>query len=435
MAMKMMKIAVAEYENMKAEIERLKEQLKEGDINKDIHFDCYNERAFWKNFTECFQSFPCTLITFNVNVEKVNEKYGKATGTKVISDIVKQLQAKGVDVYHIQGEKFNIFYKEWESEKMKSLWDLSLDGDYEVSIYIGEIKSIDCKGVSAEKLKDIAVNMMYRDKKIKRPKNKNILRMEAENKRLEKMIQENEHLASQEEETARKIMEAKRKSIAVQNKKDVDGVAYLAEISRKHREEQREERYLKRCEEQGIIPHTEAYTDDNLERPLDTMWFSKSEYRYEVDGNAYRTNFWVFPISFVGTDKSLDIVIGYENNGTIEIAKGNFLQCGFNTIKVAVSARIDREGKLITNISFPKRANIVSHKVNTYGGNYMPDVFGKKYGGMQIFPLRNGISGYCESIVLKDDNIKLTNGVFAQDGKTVCINLTDEKVYIEEENL
>lgn len=434
MAMKMMKIAVAEYENMKAEMERLQEQLKENDINKDIRFDCYNERAFWKNFTECFQSFPCTLVTFNINVEKVNEQYGKSTGTKVISDIVKQLQTKGVDIYHIQGEKFNIFYKEWESEKMKSLWDLSLDGDYEVSIYIGEMKSIDCKGVSAEELKDIAVNMMYRDKKFKRPKNKNILRVEAENKRLEKMIQEHERLVSQEEEMAKKILEAKRKSVAFQNKKDVDGVAYLAEISCKRREEQREERYLKRCEEQRIIPHTEAYTDDSLERPLDTMWFSKSEYRYEVDGNAYKTSFWVFPIAFSGIDTSLDIVVGYENNGTIEIVKvkGNFLQCGFNTIKVTVSARIDKDCNLITNISFPQTATIISHKIDTFGGNYMPDVFGKKCGNKQVFPLRKGISGYCESIILCNNEILLTNGYFTNEGKKVYINLTDEKVYLEE---
>lgn len=432
----LMKIPVAEYENLKSTIESLQQQLKEGDINKDIHFDCYNERAFWHNFEQCYSTFPCVLITFNVNVEKVNQKYGREVGTKVISDIVAQLKAKGVDVYHIQGEKFNIFYKQWEAEKLQNLWDLTLDEDYEVSIYIGEIKSIDCKGVSAQELKDIAVNMMYRDKKIKRPKNKNLLRIEAENKRLEMLIKDNERLISEKEGIIEKTTDAKRKAVIAQNDNDLTAIARIAEMEKKRKEEQAEIRYLRRCEEQGIIPHTQIFVDEGLERTLRSMYFSKSEYRYEVDGKAYKTVFYVFPISFAGIDKSLDIVVGIENNGKIEIAKGNFLEYGFNTIKVTISARIDKGGILITNIQFPQKATVMSHSSEVHDREYTPDVFGKRCGDMQIFPMRTGLSGYCESIVLlADGNIVYSEGVVSNEGKRYFINLTEDKVYLEEREI
>ena len=166
------------------------------------------------------------------------------------------------------------------------------------------------------------------------------------------------------------------------------------------------------------------------------MYFSKSEYRYEVDGKAYKTVFYVFPISFAGIDKSLDIVVGIENNGKIEIAKGNFLEYGFNTIKVTISARIDKGGILITNIQFPQKATVMSHSSEVHDREYTPDVFGKRCGDMQIFPMRTGLSGYCESIVLlADGNIVYSEGVVTNEGKRYFINLTEDKIYLEEREI
>ena len=429
--MKTIKIPVAEYENMKAEIEKLKGLLKEGDINRDIHFDCYNERAFWKDFNECFSAYPCVLITFNINVEKVNEKYGRETGTKVIAEIVRQLKEKGVAVYHIQGEKFNIFYKQWESETLQNLWDLEMDEEYEVSIYIGEIKSIDCKGVSAEELKDIAVKMMYKDKKIKRPKNKNILRIEAENKRLEEAIEANQKLIDKVNSFDEENEKAKKKALALQNKKGLDDMLKISARAKEKQEKEEKEIYLAECSKKGIIPYTTEYVDDTDERPLDTIWYSKSEFRYEVSDDAYKTTFYVFPLSFSGVEKSLDILVAIENNGEFEIVKGNMLEYGFNTIKVVISARFDKNGKFITNISFPNKATVISQKCDTHDSKFTSKHFGKTFEGKQIFPLRTGLNGYCECVILEDDNCSLSRGVIMENEKSAYVHLTDEKIYIE----
>lgn len=430
---KKIKISVTEYEEMKAEIERLRTMIKEGDINQDIHFDCYNERAFWKDFKENFGEYPLVLTAFNINVEKVNEKYGREAGTKVIAEIVKQLKDKGVSVYHIQGEKFNIFYKQWEGEKLQNLWDLEMNEEYEVSVYVGEVKSMDYKDkdISAEELKDIAVKKMYEDKRIKRPKNKNILRVEEENRRLEELVESNQKLIEQLESFDEKNEKAKQKAVSLQNDKSISALSDIAKLMQKKQEEEEKKNYLAKCERKKLIPYTERFTDEGNERPLSTFWYSRSEYRYEVGGEVHKNDIYVFPLAFTGVEKSLDILVVIENEGETLFTKGNMPEYGFNTIKVVFSARFSADGKFITNIAFPKKANIISKKTETFGEKATPDKFGKIIDGCEFFPLHKGMNGYCEGILCRDDKLSHIQGIMENDSEITTIGITDSAVYIE----
>ncbi len=423
---KTVKISKDEYENLLEENNKLKNE-----VYKSLKFDCKNEKAFLEDFGAVYDKLPVVLVTFTIDVEKVNTMYGRDEGTKVLSDIVKQMSEE-ITLYHIQGEKFNIFYKIFDEEKYKDIFKrVKIDNRYTVPFYIGVLKTSDFRGASLEEFRLSAVKQMYAMKHKEKPKDSEIAYAEMEKERLEKEKVQLEGLVEERKDLLKAVEEETKKQLQKENDEGLKSIFSIAQNIKDRDKEKEKSSYLDKCNNEHLIPFTKRYSDTDNERSLETMWFSKTEMRYAKGENVYRTIFYVFPYSYDRTDRSLDIIACFENNGKLTIAKGNMLDYGFNTIKFNISARFSKEGKLITNIALPPDVKVLQKNEVTVGKGYTPDKFGKVLGDKMIFPIRKGMNGYADSVIYHNGEISLTNGIVNDESGTHYINLTKEKVYIE----
>lgn len=423
---KTVKISKDEYDALVEENNKLKDE-----VYKSIKFNCLNEKAFLRDFGEVYDKLPVVLVAFTIDVEKVNNTYGREAGTTALSSIVEQL-SKEITVYHIQGEKFNIFYKIFDEEKYKDLLTkVEINPMYEVFFYVGILRTSDFRGASLEEFRLSAIKQMYAMKHKQKPKDSEITYAEMEKERLEKEKEQLEGLVEERKDLLEAVKEETKKQLEKENEDGLKSIFAITEMIKSEDKRQEEENYIDKCNKEHLIPFTERYIDDKDERPLTTMWYSVTELRYAKGDNVYKTLFYVYPYKYDKTDKSLDIVVCFENNGEYMITKGNLLEYGFNTIKFVISARITKEGKLLTNIATPPDVTIISKKEFVTGKDFTPNSFGKVYDNKVIFPIRKGMNGYCDAIVMEDDEIRVVNGIIQDNNGISHINLTKEKVYIE----
>lgn len=411
----------------------LQERIKT--LEQALYYDklgCYTKYKFDEDFSACEKDF--VVFAINVNLEKVNERLGRDEGDKALREITEILNKYFPDkIYHIQGEKFNIFYPisnktdlhniaEDMDKTNIALEDYLFCMDYDISIYIGRGECINDTDVTFTKREalDIAVKNMYRDKKIKRPKNKNILREEEENERLKKALEEQKALNEEinlltnandlQNESAwlnsfmrgRELAEmednlSKEAKIIEQKKKEIEKTFKQIDEGKFDKVFDDEQKY-ENCIF-GYELESGRYAETEERKVLDSMWYSTFKVEFINFKNEYTfATIYIYPLSFVKAPATLPILVVADNGYEYIVEHGKNVEIGIGGSVFTINARFTREGKfsvfLNTDVELVKREEIVKE------GTCTPLCFGKSFFGKELFPIKKNVNDLMDCVVI-----------------------------------
>lgn len=412
-------------------------------------FGCYTKYKFDEDFKNQDSDFK--IIALNINLEKINETLGREIGDNALKDIVEIYERHFPKcVYHIQGEKFNIFcpYETYNDELLDKanldIEDYLFCMDYDISIYIGQCECVKSAEISFNKEESlsVAVKNMYRDKKIKRPKNKNILREEEENERLKKALEEQNALKNEidtlEVENAVKN-EASWLSSFFQ-KRELAKDELLLEAKKREIEKsfkRIEEHNLEKVFENdsrfencifGYERENETIAETKLKKFVNTLWYSTISFDFVNYKQEYTSaTVTIYPLEFVKAPATLPILVIIDNGYHYEVISGKNIEVGIGGEMFTINARFTREGKF--NVFLHSEVELIDRRETVTEGVCTPNHFGKVFQNMELFPIKQNINGTMDCVVKVDDTFEVSDGVIVFDDTKYLLMKND--VYLE----
>ena len=389
-----------------------------------------NENSFKKEFPELLsKGFGYVLIAVNVNLEKINA-LSRKLGDELLKDCSDIFKKHFSYCYHIHGEKFNIVMNDYEyNDAVMASIELEIDdlvekkipeeNDVDITLYYGvsetktellpSIDDVINQNDYSYNIKNfilLTVEKMYADKKLKRPKNPDILRMEKENERLMELLNENKDIAL-------KFRKSNHTAIFEQNKKVMKDFFDNYRKVKKAKELSKSNIVAEDCipmtdKEAGIL----LETDEN--KFIDTMWWEKITIKYTKYNEYHNLTLLIYPLEYVKAPATVPIlVIAYDSlNRTFET--GTKVEINAGATKFGITARFTMDGNF--NITFEvldDNITILEKNVDNHKGICTPINFGKAYKNAVLYPIDENSNGCLNCIIYNKNKKKgfLSNGI------------------------
>lgn len=396
----MMKKKERELENYYIKAKQLEDKISL--LEQDLYFDaltgCKNKYAFEKESWEYARTHKYVLIAMSVNLEKIN-KDGREKGDKVLRGIAEMIMNTYARVYRIGGEKFNVLVNlpNYDEQVFDNLCEDINSYSPEAGLYYGVICSTEAIGLPFSEVLAIAVKRMYDDKKFKRPKNRDILRIEEENRRLRDSLKENEELKKRNEELSLSAIEENERYLLAQ-------LNCLKEKKQKQLELER----IKELDEICVHNAPPAGTENEHFKKLCCMWFSKTTVSICKDEAYAEVDVYLFPLSFKKPPKTLDILVVIDNKEEYRVLNGTNVTFGLLGETITVNARFTKEGILNTGIVSDYD---IDRNTTTNNGTFTPERFGKVFFDKEVFPIKQNINGTCDCVIWDGEKGVVSEGM------------------------
>ncbi len=368
-----------------------KKEFEQAELNKKLEEEkmealtdeltgCFNRKAFGRDFEN---SKDIVLVCFDINNLKVtNDSLGHDEGDKLILTIVEEIKRHYKKIYRMGGDEFNVIAEKsvFRQEDLKAIDNFlklttERNGGILYQVAYGFASDSECD--NKDELLRLADKRMYEDKAKKK-----------EELDLEK--------AKQDEERERKAREEEEKLLKIEEE--------ARERKRQAEEKSKEE------EDNGLIANTSLEVEgleDEKSKQLSAMWFSIKEIEYQ-EGMIYHTDkLYIYPLEYRKPLTSLPILVVKETDGEYETFTGTNVHIN----NILVSARFMRDGTLKTSV-VSENTEINTVKETVHNGIYTPKNFGKKVENGYLFPIRQNISGTCDSVLLEGDKATVLKGAY-----------------------
>lgn len=402
-----------EEEMRKAEEEkkRLEERLFAS--THDALTGLCNRRVFQDKLDELIKnSEPYTLVYVDLNnLKQVNDTKGHSEGDKYLKAVTKELSKEFDSIYRIGGDEFAIITDktEFSTDKLQKvdnrLSNLTTKSDgfiYEISYGFAD----STEGTCAEVV-NLADHRMY------------------ENKAYKKGLREEE---------SRKVSSVYGKTEEPEEKESV------WDIPEEEDEKEPENNDLGTIEGRmkeniacytfspdDTIPGTFPFGDDKHNRKdLDTMHFTKINLSYE-QAKYNEVTLWVFATEYVKPPFPVNIIVVWEEKDSYGFAYGKNNQVTINGADFTVNGRFTKDGSFSVGIiPLQQSVKILERNDVPNKGAYTPRHFGLLLEGMEFYPIRQNLNGVCDSIILRNGQAYLSEGVETFDGRTYELILSGE---------
>lgn len=404
----------------KEAISSYQEQIK--NLEQQLYFDtltkCKNRKSFKEDMKIYESKTKYAIVAVSVDLEDINKK-NRENGDAILSSVAKNLNEKFSNVYHISGTNFNILINLCDfNEETINKWAEEMLNKYpDIRLFIGIAKSTDGIGLGYFDITQIAIKRMFQDKRLKKSDNADINIQLEEQNRLEKLRKENAELEEEEYKTSNRL--SMEKLTAIKERREKERI--LWENKKKF-----ESNSFHLPEEEGSDME-ETFDTKNL----CTMWFNKEIISFEIEGQFYEYDFYIFPLSFVKPPTALPIVCVIDNRQNYKVLTGDIIKTGIARQKINVSARFDEDGNFITNIIFDDVTIKVNKDTKENKALYMPKNYGKEFFGKLLFPIKPNTNGTWDMAVYDNGEVSICGGSmnyenemysFVADSKAIYIN-------------
>ncbi len=378
-----------------------------------------NRNSFIRDYQNL--NTPACIIALSINIEKINILFGKDKGDEMLAKAAAEFEKIYPDIYRIGGEKFNILIKkeDFDEAVLKEVYErlraqMKNDGMF-YDIYYG-IAFEDEEEYLYEKRKllDIAVERMFKDKSVKRPKNKNIQKLIEENERLIRLQEDNDKLREKVEKgravSQIKLEEALYAQLEILKKQ--------VEVKKANRVKREIVKELTNVQSDTVIPFTQMESGDVRETEQDkklvTMWWNEQHMTFIERNNFRDITIKIYPTEFLPPPRTVPVLVIIDDGIEYKLFSGTNVACGTCGTVLNVSGRFLKNGMFSTIISFEDAAvektveadDIVQHK-----GLFTPCCFGKRIGDAKIYPIKTNVTGLCDScVVYESGELKLSHG-------------------------